>query len=99
MDNQERRAVEEAYDDTMRKLNQAEDILNDYHTQLQQKTRQLVDYVYSFYRDIPGGFSSSLSQPFESVLDSYHHEMRNKQQDIEACRDEARHAFSRKMDW
>ena len=23
-----------------------------YHTQLQQKTRQLVDYVYSFYRDI-----------------------------------------------
>ena len=32
MYNQERRAVEEAYDDTMRKLNQAEDILNDYHT-------------------------------------------------------------------
>lgn len=52
MDNQERRAVEEAYDDTMRQLNQAEDIVNDYHSQMQQKTRQLVDYVYSFYRDI-----------------------------------------------
>ncbi|MCJ1974814.1 hypothetical protein GYN14_06165 [Lactococcus piscium] len=83
----------------MRKLNQAEDLLNDYHTQMQQKTRQLVDYVYSFYRDIPGGFSSSLSQPFESVLDSFHHEMRNKQQDIEDCRDEARRTFSSKMDW
>ena len=99
MDNNERRAYEEEHDDNLRKLNQAEETLNDYQNQMQQKTRQLVDYVYSFYRDVPGGFSNTLSQSFEEVLDVYNYDLRLKQQEIDVFRDEEKRDFNLKMDW
>ncbi len=99
MDNNERKAYEEEHDDNLRKLNQAEETLNDYQNQMQQKTRQLVDYVYSFYRDVPGGFSNTLSQSFEEVLDVYNYDLRLKQQEIDVFRDEEKRDFNLKMDW
>lgn len=99
MDNNERRAYEEEHDDNLRKLNQAEEILNDYQNQMQQKTRQLVDYVYSFYRDVPGGFSNTLSQSFEEILDVFNYDLRLKQQEIDVFRDEEKRDFNLKMDW
>lgn len=99
MDNNERRAYEEEHDDNLRKLNQAEETLNDYQNQMQQKTRQLVDYVYSFYRDVPGGFSNTLSQSFEEILDVFNYDLRLKQQEIDVFRDEEKRDFNLKMDW
>lgn len=99
MDSNKQRAYEEAHDDNLRKLNQAEEIVSDYQHQIQQKTRQIVEHVYSFYQDIPGGFSSQLSQPFEAVFATYQNELKLKQQEIEAFRDEERRDFSKKMDW
>lgn len=98
MDNAQRQVYEEEHYDKVRQLNQANELLEDYQREINQKTGQLVDYLYSFYQDIPEGAPSNLSQPFEEVVNAYAYDLRLKHQEIEEMRAQEQRDFNFKMD-
>lgn len=99
MDNATRWRIEEEYDDNIRQLNQSQEILADYQRQMTQTTSRLVDYVYSFYRELDEGIPYGLSTPFEEVVANYNFDIRRKSEAIEAQRAEVQRDFRRKMDF
>ena len=99
MDNYERQQIEDAHDDNVRLFNEAEGIINDYRREVNQKTSQLVDYVYSFYRNLPGGAPSDLCFQFELEFNEYDSILKMKEEELEEARDEERRDFNRKMGW
>ena len=98
MDNATRWRIEEAHDKAMRQLNQAQEVLADYQRQLTQTTSQLVDYVYSFYRELDEGIPYGLSAPFEEVVAKYNFEIRRKSDAIDEKRMQEQRTFRQKMD-
>ena len=99
MDNYERQQIEDAHDDNVRLFNEAEWIINDYRREVNQKTSQLVDYVYSFYQNLPGGAPRDLSFQFEQEFNEYDSILKMKEEELEEARDEERRDFNRKMGW
>lgn len=99
MDNYERQQIEDAHDDNVRLFNEAEGIINDYRREVNQKTSQLVDYVYSFYQNLPGGAPWDLCFQFEQEFNEYDSILKMKEEELEEARDEERRDFNRKMGW
>ncbi|MCL2112786.1 MAG: hypothetical protein FWH31_02420 [Streptococcaceae bacterium] len=97
MDNQTRWRIEEEYDATMRQLNQAEEALDNAQNQLHQKTEQLVDYVYTFYREVEEGTPYGLTQPFQEVVEQVQVDFRQKRQELEDYRSQEQRNFNQKM--
>ncbi|MDR1568538.1 MAG: hypothetical protein LBS33_07665 [Streptococcaceae bacterium] len=98
MDNNERWQLEEAYDDQMRMVNQAQEMFDDYRSQFRRKTSDLADYVNHFYRDLAGEYGGANNQPFEQSVDEFNWLLKQKQQALEDMRDELQRDFHRKMD-
>lgn len=97
MDDATRWRIEAEYDDKIRQFNQAQEILSDYQRQMTQTTSHLVDYVYSFYRELDEGIPYGLSSPFEEVVATYNFDIRRKSDAIEDMRMQAQREFSQKM--
>lgn len=71
MDTRERWQAEEEHDEHIRLFNQAEELLNDYRQQACKDTGNLVDYVQSFYHDLPYGAAGTLSDQFQQNFEEY----------------------------
>ncbi|WP_172209717.1 hypothetical protein [Pseudolactococcus hodotermopsidis] len=99
MDNYERQQFEDAHDNNIRLFNEAEQIINDYRREANQKTSQLVDYVSSFYQNLPDGVPRNLSFQFEEKFNEYDRVLKKKEEELEVARDEERRDFNQKMEW
>ncbi|NLH34905.1 MAG: hypothetical protein GX453_02590 [Lactococcus chungangensis] len=98
MDNNERWRLEEELDDKMRLFNQAEELIDDYRNQFYRKTSDLADYVHSFYRELTSEYGAPNTQPFEQTVDEFNWFLKQKQEELEETRDEARRDYYRKME-
>lgn len=97
MDNKKRYKIEEEHDDNMRQLSQAEEMLDDCQREMKKTTYQLLDYVYSFYREIDEPTPQGVNQPFEEVLEDYNFNLRKKREEIEELRSKEQKIFNDKM--
>ena len=99
MDNYERQQIEDAHDDNVRLFNEAEGIIKDYRREENQKTSQLVDYVYRCYQNLRGGGARDLSFQGEQEVNEKDSILKMKEEELEEARDEERRDFNRKMGW
>ncbi|MEY8459274.1 hypothetical protein [Lactococcus ileimucosae] len=99
MDNNTRWKIEEEHAANMKQLKEAEELLDEYQMKMRQTTQQLLDYVYSFYRELDEGVPSNLSQPFEEVLENYNFSLRQKREELEELRLQEQRDFNQKMDF
>lgn len=89
---------EEEHDNNMRKLEEAEEVLDVYQREIQLKTGQLIDYVCSFYRELDEEIPYNVSQPFEEILADYNFSIKQKREELEELRLQEQREFYRKMD-
>ncbi|MDR2834077.1 MAG: hypothetical protein LBV67_10220 [Streptococcaceae bacterium] len=99
MDRNEQYQLEEEHARNIRKLDEAEGIIEQYRKQFYQKTSQLAEYVHRFYQELPIGFTRNFSGKFEQVFGEYTWQLKKKQQEIELAREEELRTFNQKMDF
>ncbi|MDD3015875.1 MAG: hypothetical protein PHR41_05195 [Lactococcus chungangensis] len=98
MDNNERWRLEEEYDEKMRLINQAEETIEDYRNQFHRKTSDLADYIHRFYHELESEYGRPNTQHFEENVAEFNWFLKQKQQELEETRDEARRDYYRKME-
>jgi hypothetical protein len=98
MDNNERWQIEEAHDDNVRALNEAEEVLNDYRQRVSRRTDELVEMVYSVYRQLPNVSIPRFGNQFEQTMMEYNSEIQKAHQKLEEEREKERRDFNNKLD-
>ncbi|MDR0299192.1 MAG: hypothetical protein LBI13_03810 [Streptococcaceae bacterium] len=98
MDSNERWQIEEAHDDNVRALNEAEEALNDYRQRASRRTDELVEMVYSVYRQLPNTSNQRFGSPFEQTISEYNFEIQKAQQKLEEDREAERRDFNNKLE-
>ena len=74
------------------------DTLKTYQKGFYRKTSDLADYVHSFYRELTSEYGAPNTQPFEQTVDEFNWFLKQKQEELEETRDEARRDYYRKME-
>jgi hypothetical protein len=82
----------------MRQLNTLEEQLNDYQHEFHQATSRLVDYVQSFYHDLPYGSIGTLNDQFQQTFEEFNWQIRQQDEQLDEARDQERRYYARKLD-
>lgn len=98
MDTRERWQAEEEHDEHIRLFNQAEELLNDYRQQACKDTGNLVDYVQSFYHDLPYGAAGTLSDQFQQNFEEYNRSIRQQAEQLDEQRAQEQRDYAQKLD-
>jgi hypothetical protein len=98
MDSREQWRLEEEHDEHVRLLNQAEELLNDYRTQANRYTGNLVDYVQSFYHDLPYGQASTYSDQFQQTYGEYDWQIKQQAYELDEQREQEQREYVRKLE-
>ncbi|MEE8738666.1 MAG: hypothetical protein SOI66_07140 [Bifidobacterium sp.] len=98
MDTRERWQAEEEHDERIRLISQAEEQVNDYQHEFNQKTSNLVDYVQSFYRNQPANETNTYNDQFQQAYEEYNRQTRRTLEQLDEVREQEQRDYARKLD-